>query len=245
MRTTLRLTTTALLYLTLTLPASAYYVRVVNQVANFPDAYSDIQLNDGPTLLEHDTGLLIGAGSQGRSYGYGNLATGAMRGFVSRLGNHGSQVSINLYDILYFDLPDGVTEAPVTLSMDVNGTKIGATFGNSSLGLGSSNTGNIQETFDGRIFGYDYSVTTVVREGIGYQMQAYVNFQALSSSDYSEWNVLNTAYMSIALPEGVTFSSESNVFLTQPIPVPPALWLAVSGLGVMRFATRRRATPAC
>jgi hypothetical protein len=49
-----------------------------------------------------------------------------------------------------------------------------------------------------------------------------------------------TARLSVVLPAGVTMTSSSGVFLTQPIPEPGTWAMLLAGLGVMGVAVRRR-----
>ncbi|MDJ0927948.1 MAG: hypothetical protein QNJ73_09900 [Gammaproteobacteria bacterium] len=57
---------------------------------------------------------------------------------------------------------------------------------------------------------------------------------------FSQTDFFDTASLSIDLPPGLSFSSESGVFLTA-IPIPPALWLFGSALGLLGWLKRRHA----
>jgi hypothetical protein len=152
-----------------------------------------------------------------------------------------ADTNVTVYDTLFFNLPDGVLSAPITLRMNLDGTLVGFGFSNVSLSFGPNSTGIVQEP-GAEVFNHDFAVTTVVEQGVGYQAHAWINFQALyDGSGFSEWNVLSTATASLILPEGVTFSSQSGVFLTQPVPLPAALWLLGSAIGFLGWVRRKAA----
>ncbi len=45
----------------------------------------------------------------------------------------------------------------------------------------------------------------------------------------------------MVVPDGLSYTSESGVFLTQVVPVPPAAWLFGSGLmGLIGIAGRKK-----
>lgn len=76
-------------------------------------------------------------------------------------------------------------------------------------------------------------------------LRAWVNassfYQDLVDGEYfGQFDAGNTAVISVDVREGISFTSESGVFLTTPVPVPAAVWLfgtAVAGLFGM---TRKR-----
>ena len=69
------------------------------------------------------------------------------------------------------------------------------------------------------------------------------HFQAALYADAANGAVANfgnTATISVSLPEGYTFGSNSGVLLTAPVPVPAAMWLFGSGLlGLVSVARRK------
>ena len=50
----------------------------------------------------------------------------------------------------------------------------------------------------------------------------------------------NTAYLKVVLPEGVTMTSSSGVFLSQPVPEPETCAMLLAGLGLVGLMSRRR-----
>ncbi len=54
-------------------------------------------------------------------------------------------------------------------------------------------------------------------------------------------NFGSTGRFSIDVPEGLSYTSESGVFLTQAIPVPAAMWLFGSALGLLGWMRRKKA----
>lgn len=69
---------------------------------------------------------------------------------------------------------------------------------------------------------------------------------ALGTAVYNSFNpatadLYDPPQVRLVLPNGVTYTSASGVFLTSPVPLPSAAWLFVSGiLGLVSLARRRR-----
>ena len=73
-------------YLAILVPlkAMAYFIALQGQVTNGDSTVFDVVETDGPTFLQHDTGLLVGTtGVAARAYGSANLASGVLRAYAS------------------------------------------------------------------------------------------------------------------------------------------------------------------
>jgi len=113
---------------------------------------------------------------------------------------------------------------------------------------------------DSRSLGsYNVFIDSLAPSAVDITLAAFVNVSALDptfilSADITtiadariestivESDFGNTAFLSIDLPPGLSFTSVSGVLLTAPIPVPPAIWLFGSGLiGLIGVARRKNA----
>lgn len=259
-----RIFSVILLTFSIASPASAYYVSIGGQaLANGDpneDDYSEIVF-DGVPALSYDTGLLSSGQTTyvgtARSFSSVNLATGALKIYAEVNGDSVAQARARFVDTVFFDLPEGVTESSVTFTLDVEGILAG-NFSRGALGANSLRISPINTTQAGGLDQFNLSdlyvsgetlpqhleVTLPVFAGIAYQVDAGLSASTnltLSSDDFGLVDMANTAFLSIDMDEGVSFSSESGVLLTSPVPLPAAAWLfgsALLGLGAIR---RRRA----
>ncbi len=98
----------------------------------------------------------------------------------------------------------------------------------------------IERTLDARaivtsnainVFGVELEIDLLAAPGdmfvIGAALEAEVDG---STGNFASLNALNTGLLSVSLPEGLGFESESGVFLTAVVPLPPALALMLSAL---------------
>ncbi|MDA0204147.1 MAG: PEP-CTERM sorting domain-containing protein [Acidobacteria bacterium] len=209
--------------------------------------------NAGGTLtsLSLNTGI-VPSGEDDVSSGWAtasaSLDTGKIKLFGQSVGPWGLAIARgDLSDTLYFDLPDGVILAPVTLTMSLTGffsdpsTPPGILDprGTVSLGL-PGDPQSIVNALLGDIFPGMLSSTRFVQEGVGYQISA--SLFATTGGD-SFFDLTNTAALDLILPEGVTFRSDSGVFLTERVsnvPEPSAWLLLAGGLSLVRATRRRR-----
>jgi len=196
-------------------------------------------------------------GSRQRGYAAADLATGSMRIFVDSLygGTYltAAGASVSITDQLRFQLPAELTSADVGIrwvvegsntfygGLTTEGTGCGALL---SIGAVSFDTGigNCPSTM-GRPgpIRYDFHDVLTVAGDVDYQINMQLFFQAFDNrADFA-----NTAYVLFDLPVGVTFTSDSGVFLTNPVvPLPAAAWLLVSGLAALASFARRNGTRA-
>ncbi len=192
----------------------------------------------------------------------GSLASGRMSVLASVNGAGSAYGYILLRDTLTFSLP-GNQAAPVHFELDVAG--ISSHAGGPPLGWRSDTNASASLALikdsrylvdRGKSFGLgvpistllvaDYLVTAATSTfDIVTILQARVNGYIDTSPSHEAigggvFDLSHTAYLRMTLPAGVTVSSASGVFLTQPVPVPGALVLSMSALAPMLVLARMR-----
>jgi len=223
----------------------------------------DFIQSDGLTQQQLSTGVVQGSGEATASgFASVDLATGQVKvkatatiGFLNggSVGVASGMARASLEDSLTFFLPTGVSTADINFSMLIDGDidcglgcTIASTFTRIQLGgvsAGSANCcdlGNsvpLPHTFGGTVLGVQSGQTLVLQASI----QA-----AIIGNGTIDFG--NTATISFDLPTGVTFTSQSGVFLTQsptadPIPEPSTILLfgtGIAGLGAWRYRKRKK-----
>lgn len=161
-----------------------------------------------------------------------DIATGTLKAFATATGTSSATAYIRFGDIIFLHWPEGLTESfPVTISYDVKGTFTGY-----STGLIS----RVQAKKGGIYGSWDYidSLTdgeSHWTETLSINPQnplegilAVCASMELNSVSYGTADFSDSGIFSLTLPEDVTFTSQSGVFLT--VPIPGAFWLLGSGL---------------
>ena len=74
--------------------------------------------------------------------------------------------------------------------------------------------------------------------GNGYNFLANLGCQAYGGPTSGSCSYSDP--FTVTLPQGVTFTSASGVFLTAPVPLPASAWLLLGGLGGLALSGRRR-----
>jgi hypothetical protein len=213
----------------------------------------------GVTSISCDTGFIPGSRPAtgpviARTFQSADLATGELKLFAQYSGD----TRVTAYDRLTFFLPDGLSTATVGFRMDVDGT---ANVGNGGLhpflnanffaglrviqgvtALGDSHGWVWVDVADAPPSAFDFSLF-VERDIANGQSVDLVSF--LSSVGIpGTLDASNTGAISLVLPEGVTFTSDSGVFLSQanggptPVPEPGQLPLLISGLVALALRAR-------
>jgi hypothetical protein len=176
------------------------------------------------------------------------------------LGSHDEAVMARgfaaLSDTLTFHLPPNMSSASITLSMDVHATSsvplpewLNVVSGSSFLDFGGMADAVLWQDvrFGSLGFSRTLSVTAIVQDGIPVDwsatLEAVVSVSPYAPGFQGGWYTLDgshTATLSLVVPAGVTWESDSGVFLTQ-IPEPSALQLMLAGVpGVCAAARFRR-----
>ena len=174
-----------------------------------------------------------------------SLAAGTLRLFGSTSPSSCSiaSTSVALFDVLTFDLPDGVTSVDIPFELLIDGTvSDNSPFDQASVDLNlngldtSSGPGTVHIA---TIIGHAYSRTLTVTDGEQVNVNVGIN---ASIGAGGVFDLSHTGRLSVALPTGTTFKSASGVFLTDSGGVPePASWaLMIVGFGGVGAAIRRR-----
>jgi hypothetical protein len=151
---------------------------------------------------------------------------------------------VQLWDTLSFTLPNGYSGPPIPVTLSL--TVAGSVSGNATLGDGLSFGGT-------EVTGCIASGTFRCYGTVGLNL-SITEYLTSSATDIPIWATLSAQtaggggsaddppYLSLILPDDVTFSSGSGVFLSAvATPVPAALPLFSTGLGAMGlFGWRRK-----
>ena len=82
-----------------------------------------------------------------------------------------------------------------------------------------------------------YDIVTILQARVNGYIDTSPSHEAIGGGVF---DLGHTAFLRMTLPPGVTVSSASGVFLTQPVPVPGALVLSGSALGPLLLMARMR-----
>lgn len=202
----------------------------------------------------------------GRVAASADLSTGKLGAYASAFdGEAGTGVTAiaaaTLVDTLVFHLPQGMPSTAITLSMDVHATlppnphpPAGLFTGDATLLFGEGGDGLAWDQLSGGgPFHQVLSVTASVQDGVPIdliaELRGNLTMQRFFPTDPGfpfdpgagpfEWDALHTAALSIAVPAGVTYESESHVFLTE-VPEPSTLQLILFVVAGMSAASRFR-----
>jgi hypothetical protein len=239
----------------------AYYiesdVRVMVNYEESNDAYSGAAVASSlsKTIMGPDEGLAQAKASC-------DLATGSLRAYAYATTGTGYQLSharayVKFSDILYFTVPAGFY--PEAVSVEATGFMEGsisrhgftsamyefeARFGVGFISFSDNNpNGDVfrEFTFTHPLVAAGTNLTEPKEVSVGVKGYLY----ALSSAGSlqlgeTEVDFYNSAgFSSLEVPSGVTWRSDSGVFLSQQIPLPGSLVLLGSGLlglaGIRRF----------
>ena len=186
-----------------------------------------------------------------------DLSAGTLGVYVS--GFHGDAdiyaSTAGFLDTLVFHLPPGMTSAQVTISMSIDAdlppqNLFGRVTGAALLSFGQDGSGvNFQDLAapsGPTHFAQVLPVTTTVEDrmpiDVQASLQAALNLVQTDHGTYT-FDALHTAALSISVPSGVTYESNSGVFLTQ-VDEPSLVYLlsssALGALAAVRPATKRR-----
>jgi hypothetical protein len=244
--------------------ASASQIQIIGQVLPLnqglpnQDSYHFTSTDGTLTSLQYDSGLLSGnRGGTARSAASVDIQQGALRVYTEINGAELASARASLSDGVFFDLPDGVDSAEVTLNLEVEGSFSGTistcrTCFGGRLGFGNGiapnsapdqHVINIERDFEATGLPTLLSITRTVVEGARISVTANIqvgsNLWSLNDSSlFMLADLSNTGVLSLDLPEGVTFTSESGSFLSVTnVPLPAAAWLfgsALLGLGALK-----------
>lgn len=205
-----------------------------------------------PPCAQYDQGLCIAyyPAGYGQFSNVLDLSRGVLHVSASTGGAYGSAAAgADLEDILTFSLPDGLSSALITASLSVmgTGTDCPRTTGYTTVALtdshGSVSTGSNGLVCTSDFFGESYSVQRSVANGD--VMTVFANLYArVVVNGEADWNSAFSldvpAYLTLSMPAGVTFTSQSGVFLTTAVvPAPPTVWLLATALGLIGWKSRK------
>ncbi len=212
---------------------------------------------NGATTIQRDASI---AGTfidpyAAHAFASADLGSGQLKILADSAGITFASATARFSDRIYLSGPyngcgDGSLANPfkcyaISVGLSATGTLTGGSNGYAELVAG----GNI----DGAQLRFDLASGTTSQSGIAHTTRvltspqpAFLDINATlsggSAAIYYGAGILdfsNTAALTLDLPPGVTFTSESGVFLTA-VPVPAAVWLFGSGLlGLIGIARRR------
>ncbi len=220
-----------------------YIAAILGDPQIFIDAGGDTPTNS-VTKVAHDTGLLTSGESTVQVRASADLSTGKLKAFASLVVGPGvsrdtvaATASAFFTDFATFDLPSGLSTASVTAKLTLTGSVVGQINGGTlpqTLQFGDIRDEiSLHDFVDGTVL----SVTLDVQEAIPYLVLAGIGGTTSSTATI---DLGNTATLTFELPAGVTFTSQSGVLLTEPVPLPGGFALLASslcGLGLLRRRT--------
>jgi PEP-CTERM motif len=224
----------------------------------------------GTTAFGLPFGLFDCGGGGGQTIGFGSasadLPSGSLRAFSSAQGPFGDALSFapqspnpievkagaGFSDTLTFSVPAAVAASNPDLVFSVMMTVTGSLSGVSQVTACDGANCMTQSNGPGQLGGpvnlqipqfYSISDGSVVVLNAGLSVQSIGGFGGLSGVLFSSADFGDTAAITFELPAGVTFTSASGEFLSQPLgatPEPGSLFLLGTGLASMAGLIRRR-----
>ncbi len=195
-------------------------------------------------------------------YASASLATGALKVrnvvYTGPGGGSATAQSGSAVPTTYARLQEELTFTPadndpytVTLSMQVGGLyeldPSSTGWANAQLNLGVSGGANDFDQVDilpGNFVISEFLSVSLTLQGVvtaSLFAQLGSDIYAISGPDaYSGFLFGNSAYLALALPDSVSVSSGSGVFLSTPVPLPPGLPLLAVGLAGLALVARGR-----